>query len=92
MPKGNLVLSTSACYCIRVDRSQAHHTYRGPESLLPIFRSSKRHRNSEHPLFDFPTARTDTSVVARPGAVQALPDIRQLVANCRPSERMTLSF
>ncbi|MCK1511716.1 undecaprenyl-phosphate glucose phosphotransferase [Bradyrhizobium sp. 190] len=34
--------------------------------------------------FDFPTARTDTSVVARPGAVQALPDIRQLVANCRP--------
>jgi hypothetical protein len=30
--------------------------------------------------------------VARPGAVQALPDIRQLVANCRPSERMTLSF
>lgn len=34
--------------------------------------------------FDFPTARTDTSVVARPGAVQALSDTRQLVANCRP--------
>ncbi|UPK02288.1 undecaprenyl-phosphate glucose phosphotransferase [Bradyrhizobium sp. 170] len=33
--------------------------------------------------FDFPTARTDTSVVARPGAVQALPDTRQLVADCR---------
>jgi putative colanic acid biosynthesis UDP-glucose lipid carrier transferase len=34
--------------------------------------------------FDFPTARTDTSVVAFPGVVHALPDIRQLVANCRP--------
>lgn len=34
--------------------------------------------------FDFPTARTDTSVVARPGAVEVLPDTRQLVANCRP--------
>jgi Undecaprenyl-phosphate glucose phosphotransferase len=34
--------------------------------------------------FDFPTARTDTSIVAGPGAVQALPDTRQLVANCRP--------
>ena len=34
--------------------------------------------------FDFPTARTDPSVVAGPGAVPALPDIRQLVANCRP--------
>ncbi|KRQ97125.1 undecaprenyl-phosphate glucose phosphotransferase [Bradyrhizobium valentinum] len=34
--------------------------------------------------FDFPAARTDISVAARPAAVQALPDIRQLVANCRP--------
>lgn len=35
--------------------------------------------------FDLPTARTDPSVVAgSPGAVPALPDIRQLVANCRP--------
>lgn len=34
--------------------------------------------------FDFPTARTDTSVALRPGAAQALPDTRQLVANCRP--------
>ncbi|MEH2516385.1 Undecaprenyl-phosphate glucose phosphotransferase [Bradyrhizobium sp. AZCC 1610] len=34
--------------------------------------------------FDFPTARTDISVAPRPGATQALPDTRQLVANCRP--------
>jgi putative colanic acid biosynthesis UDP-glucose lipid carrier transferase len=34
--------------------------------------------------FDFPMARTGTSVAARPGAVQVLPDARQLVANCRP--------
>jgi Undecaprenyl-phosphate glucose phosphotransferase len=34
--------------------------------------------------FDFPTARTDPSEVAGTGAVPALPDIRQLVANCRP--------
>jgi Undecaprenyl-phosphate glucose phosphotransferase len=34
--------------------------------------------------FDFPTARTDTSAVACPGAVPALTHIRELVANCRP--------
>lgn len=34
--------------------------------------------------FDFPTARAGTSVVARPSAVEVLPDTRQLVANCRP--------
>jgi len=42
--------------------------------------------------FDFPTARADSSVPARPGAVQMLSHARQLVADCRPSERMTLSF
>jgi len=34
--------------------------------------------------FDFPTFRADSSVPSRPGAVQVLPDARQLVANCRP--------
>jgi putative colanic acid biosynthesis UDP-glucose lipid carrier transferase len=34
--------------------------------------------------FDFPTVRTDASIPALPNAVQALPDARQLVANCRP--------
>ena len=47
---GNMVLITTACHCIRVDRRQAHHTYRRSESLLPFFRSSNRHRNSDHPL------------------------------------------
>jgi Undecaprenyl-phosphate glucose phosphotransferase len=34
--------------------------------------------------FDFPTFRADSSVPARPGAVQVLPHARQLVADCRP--------
>jgi Undecaprenyl-phosphate glucose phosphotransferase len=34
--------------------------------------------------FDFPTARADSSVPARPGAVQMLSHARQLVADCRP--------
>ena len=34
--------------------------------------------------FDFPMVRTDRSAPARPDAVQALPDARQLVAECRP--------
>ncbi|SIO34481.1 Undecaprenyl-phosphate glucose phosphotransferase [Bradyrhizobium erythrophlei] len=34
--------------------------------------------------FDFPMVRTDCSAPARPDAVQALPDARQLVTECRP--------
>lgn len=34
--------------------------------------------------FDFPTMPAYPSAVARPGTVQALPDVRQLVADCRP--------
>lgn len=34
--------------------------------------------------FDFPAARTDVTVAPRPSEAQALPDTRQLVANCRP--------
>ncbi|MHC2576708.1 Undecaprenyl-phosphate glucose phosphotransferase [Bradyrhizobium diazoefficiens] len=34
--------------------------------------------------FDLPTSRADCSVPPRPGAVQALPHARQLVADCRP--------
>ncbi|APO51386.1 undecaprenyl-phosphate glucose phosphotransferase [Bradyrhizobium diazoefficiens] len=34
--------------------------------------------------FDFPRARTDFSIPTRPGVVQALPDVRQLVVDCRP--------
>jgi len=34
--------------------------------------------------FDFPTTLADSSVPACPGAVQMLPDVRQLVADCRP--------
>ncbi|WP_065752147.1 undecaprenyl-phosphate glucose phosphotransferase [Bradyrhizobium paxllaeri] len=34
--------------------------------------------------FDFPANPAGISAVTGPGAVQALPDIRQLVANCRP--------
>ncbi|KRR10493.1 undecaprenyl-phosphate glucose phosphotransferase [Bradyrhizobium jicamae] len=34
--------------------------------------------------FDFPTFRPDPSVPTRPPAVQVLPDVRQLVADCRP--------
>jgi hypothetical protein len=34
--------------------------------------------------FDFPPVRADSSIPGRPGAVQALHDVRQLVADCRP--------
>ena len=34
--------------------------------------------------FDFPTFRAASSVLTRPGAVQVLPNVRQLVADCRP--------
>jgi Undecaprenyl-phosphate glucose phosphotransferase len=34
--------------------------------------------------FDFPTVHAYSSVPARPGTVEALPDGRQLVADCRP--------
>ncbi|QHO72370.1 undecaprenyl-phosphate glucose phosphotransferase [Bradyrhizobium sp. CCBAU 051011] len=34
--------------------------------------------------FDFPTFRAESSVLTRPGAVQVLPNVRQLVADCRP--------
>lgn len=34
--------------------------------------------------FDFTRARADSAVSVHSGAVQALPDIRQLVADCRP--------
>jgi putative colanic acid biosynthesis UDP-glucose lipid carrier transferase len=34
--------------------------------------------------FDFPQVRADLSVSARPSTVRMAPDVRQLVANCRP--------
>ena len=47
---GAMVLITTACNCIGVDRRQARHSYRRPESVLAFFGSGDGHRNSDHPL------------------------------------------
>ena len=90
---GNMVLITTACHCIRVDRRQARHSYRRPGSLLAFFRivqSPPEFGPSARSIFRHFAPTPQYRRAPAPSKCYLMPANWSRIAG--PSERMTLSF